>query len=129
MKKRGEEFWAQVRRAYENGEGGYEALAERFGVCRQAVGLHRKKEGWVKNATKPQPMPDMQAVADKLSAAAMRALDKLGQAEGEPDVKTIRELAALMKELNQLMRISGESESGEATVQVQWGEEAEPWSE
>lgn len=127
MKKRGEEFWAQVRRAYENGEGGYETLAERFGVCRQAVGLHRKKEGWVKNATKPQPMPDMQAVADKLSAAAMRALDKLGQAEGEPDVKTIRELAALMKELNQLMRISGES--GETTVQVQWGEEAEPWSE
>ena len=92
MKKRGEEFWAQVRRAYENGEGGYETLAERFGVCRQAV-------------------------------------DKLGQAEGEPDVKTIRELAALMKELNQLMKISGESESGETTVQVQWGEEAEPWSE
>ena len=59
----------------------------------------------------------------------MRALDKLGQAEGEPDVKTIRELAALMKELNQLMKISGESESGEATLQVQWGEEAEPWSE
>ena len=57
------------------------------------------------------------------------ALDKLGQAEGEPDVKTIRELAALMKELNQLMKISGESESGEATLQVQWGEEAEPWSE
>ena len=39
------------------------------------------------------------------------------------------QLAALMKELNQLMKISGESESGEATVQVQWGEEAEPWSE
>ena len=34
MKKRGEEFWAQVRRAYENGEGSYEVLAERFGVCR-----------------------------------------------------------------------------------------------
>ena len=44
MKKRGEEFWAQVRRAYENGEGSYEVLAERFGVCRQAVGLHRKKK-------------------------------------------------------------------------------------
>ena len=44
-------------------------------------------------------------------------------------MKTIRELAALMKELNQLMKISGESESGEATLQVQWGEEAEPWSE
>ena len=43
MKKRGEEFWAQVRRAYENGAGSYEVLAERFGVCRQAVGLHRKK--------------------------------------------------------------------------------------
>lgn len=43
MKKRGEEFWAQVRRAYENGEGSYEVLAERFGVCRQAVGLHRKR--------------------------------------------------------------------------------------
>ena len=32
MKKRGEEFWAQVRRAYENGEGSYEALAERYHI-------------------------------------------------------------------------------------------------
>lgn len=125
MKRKSEEFWAQVRKAYENGEGSYETLAERFGVCRQAVAQHGKKEGWVKNATKPKP--DMQEVTDKLSAAAMRALDRLSESEGEPDVKTIRELAALMKELNQLMKNAEES-GGEAKLRVQWGEE-EPWSE
>ena len=123
---RGKEFWQEVRRAYENGEGSYEVLAERFGVCRQAVGLHRKKEGWVKNATKPQPMPDMQAVADKLSAVAMRAVDRLE--EGEMDVKTIRDLTALVKELNQLMKNAGE-DAGESLVRVQWSEEAQAWSE
>ena len=41
---RGKEFWQEVRRAYENGEGSYEVLAERFGVTpefmRKAVCLY-----------------------------------------------------------------------------------------
>ena len=47
MKKRGEEFWAQVRRAYENGEGSYEVLAERFGVTPAgARGQYRLRFDW-----------------------------------------------------------------------------------
>ena len=31
MKGKGESFWQEVRRAYENGEGSYQTLADRFG--------------------------------------------------------------------------------------------------
>ena len=48
--------------------------------------------------------------------------------EGEADVKTIRELTALLKELNQLMKSAAE-ENGESTVRVQWEEDTEQWSE
>ena len=58
--------------------------------------------------------------------AAMREIGRLE--EGEADVKTIRELTALLKELNQLMKSAGE-ENGESTVRVQWEEDTEQWSE
>ena len=48
--------------------------------------------------------------------------------EGEMDVKTIRDLTALVKELNQLMKNAGE-DAGESLVRVQWSEEAQAWSE
>ena len=56
----------------------------------------------------------------------MRAVDRLE--EGEMDVKTIRDLTALVKELNQLMKNAGE-DAGESLVRVQWSEEAQAWSE
>ena len=121
MKKRGEEFWAQVRRAYENGEGSYRTLARRFAVSRSTVEAHGKNEGWGKGGQAALPAADLQAAAWKLSGAAMRAVDRL-------DVKTIRDLTALVKELNQLMKNAGE-DAGESLVRVQWSEEAQAWSE
>ena len=46
MKGRGESFWREVRRAYENGEGSYQTLADRFGVSRGAMASHGRIEGW-----------------------------------------------------------------------------------
>ena len=40
MKGKGESFWQEVRRAYENGEGSYQTLADRFGVSRGAMASH-----------------------------------------------------------------------------------------
>ena len=119
---RGKEFWQEVRRAYENGEGSYRTLARRFAVSRSTVEAHGKNEGWGKGV----PATDLQAAAWKLSGAAMRAVDRLE--EGEMDVKTIRDLTALVKELNQLMKNAGE-DAGESLVRVQWSEEAQAWSE
>lgn len=123
---RGKEFWQEVRRAYENGEGSYRTLARRFAVSRSTVEAHGKNEGWGKGGKAALPATDLQAAAWKLSGAAMRAVDRLE--EGEMDVKTIRELTALVKELNQLMKNAGE-EAGESLVRVQWNEEAQAWSE
>ena len=39
---RGKEFWQEVRRAYENGEGSYRTLARRFAVSRSTVEAHGK---------------------------------------------------------------------------------------
>ena len=123
---RGKEFWQEVRRAYENGEGSYRTLARRFAVSRSTVEAHGKNEGWGKSGQAALPAADLQAAAWKLSGAAMRAVDRLE--EGEMDVKTIRDLTALVKELNQLMKNAGE-EAGESLVRVQWSEEAQAWSE
>ena len=123
---RGKEFWQEVRRAYENGEGSYRTLARRFAVRRSTVEAHGKNEGWGKGGKAALPATDLQAAAWKLSGAAMRAVDRLE--EGEMDVKTIRDLTALVKELNQLMKNAGE-DAGESLVRVQWSEEAQAWSE
>ena len=123
MKGKGESFWQEVRRAYENGEGSYQTLADRFGVSLGAMASHGRIEGWNR---KKQESTDLQEMTGKLSRAAMREIGRLE--EGEADVKTIRELTALLKELNQLMKSAGE-ENGESTVRVQWEEDTEQWSE
>ena len=123
MKGRGESFWREGRRAYENGEGSYQTLADRFGVSRGAMVSHGRIEGWNR---KKQESTDLQEMTGKLSRAAMREIGRLE--EGEADVKTIRELTALLKELNQLMKSASE-ENGESTVRVQWEEDTEQWSE
>ena len=123
MKGRGENFWQEVRRAYENGEGSYQTLADRFGVSRGSMASHGRAEGWNR---KKQEATDLQEMTGKLSRAAMREIGRLE--EGEADVKTIRELTALLKELNQLMKSAAE-ENGESTVRVQWEEDMEQWSE
>ena len=123
MKGRGESFWQEVRRAYENGEGSYQTLADRFGVSRGAMASHGRIVGWNR---KILASTDLQEMRGKLSRAAMREIGRLE--EGEADVKTIRELTALLKELNQLMKSAAE-ENGESTVRVQWEEDTEQWSE
>lgn len=123
MKGRGESFWQEARRAYENGEGSYQALAKRFGVSPGAMANHGRIEGW--NRRKQRETSDLQTMTGKLSRAAMREIGRLE--EGETDVKTIRELTALIKELNLLMKSGGEA--GESTVRVQWEEGTEQWSE
>lgn len=123
MKGKGESFWQEVRRAYENGEGSYQTLADRFGVSRGAMASHGRIEGWNR---KKQESTDLQEMTGKLSRAAMREIGRLEK--GEADVKTIRELTALLKELNQLMKSAAE-ENGESTVRVQWEEDTEQWSE
>lgn len=126
MSKKGEAFWRRVREAYERGEGSQMELAARFGVNRQTVQTHAKAEGWIKGGRKAPPAPDMREVTERLSGAAMREIGRLE--EEETDVKTIRDLTALVKELNQLMK-SAAGEGGESTVRVQWDEEAERWSQ
>ena len=115
-----------MREAYERGEGSQMELAARFGVNRQTVQTHAKAEGWIKGGRKAPPAPDMREVTERLSEAAMREIGRLE--EEETDVKTIRDLTALVKELNQLMK-SAAGEGGESTVRVQWDEEAERWSQ
>lgn len=123
MKGKGESFWQEVRRAYENGEGSYQTLADRFGVSRGAMASHGRIEGWNR---KKQESTDLQEMTGKLSPSSHAGDWTAGG--GEADVKTIRELTALLKELNQLMKSAGE-ENGESTVRVQWEEDTEQWSE
>ena len=126
MSGKGMDFWAQVRRAYERGEGSYQELAERFGVSKRTICRHGKDEAWEK--TEPLLRPEqrtMREVTQKLHSAAMREVERLE--EQEADVKTIRDLTALVRELNQLAKCDREDRT--ESLRVQWGEETEQWSE
>lgn len=67
----------------------------------------------------------LREVTQKLHWAALREIARLE--EQETDVKTIRDLTALVRELNQLAKSDPEESGG--TLRVQWGEETEQWSE
>ena len=126
MNRKSKAFWEQVREAYERGEGSYQELAERFGVSKRTVCRHGKDEAWEK--TEPLLRPEQRAmreVTQKLHSAAMREVERLE--EQEADVKTIRDLTALVRELNQLAKCDREDRT--ESLRVQWGEETEQWSE
>ena len=123
MNRKSKAFWEQVRGAYERGEGSYQELAERFGVSKRTICRHGKDEAWEK--TEPLLRPEqrtMREVTQKLHSAAMREVE-----EQEADVKTIRDLTALVRELNQLAKCDREDRT--ESLRVQWGEETEQWSE
>ena len=123
MNRKSKAFWEQVRGAYERGEGSYQELAERFGVSKRTICRHGKDEAWEK--TEPLLRPEQRAmreVTQKLHSAAMREVERL-----EADVKTIRDLTALVRELNQLAKCDREDRT--ESLRVQWGEETEQWSE
>ncbi len=124
MSGKGMDFWAQVRRAYERGEGSYQELAERFGVSQRAVCRHGLSEDWKKEEPQTERTA-LREVTQKLHWAALREIARLE--EQETDVKTIRDLTALVRELNQLAKSDPEESGG--TLRVQWGEETEQWSE
>ena len=114
MNRKSKAFWEQVRGAYERGEGSYQELAERFGVSKRTICRHGKDEAWEK--TEPLLRPEQRA---------MREVERLE--EQEADVKTIRDLTALVRELNQLAKCDREDRT--ESLRVQWGEETEQWSE
>lgn len=71
MKGKGESFWQEVRRAYENGEGSYQTLADRFGVSRGAMASQGRIEGWNR---KKQESTDLQEMTGSFPGA-MREID------------------------------------------------------
>ena len=119
-------WWEQVRGAYERGEGSYQELAERFGVSKRTICRHGKDEAWEKTESLLRPeQRTMREVTQKLHSAAMREVERLE--EQEADVKTIRDLTALVRELNQLAKCDREDRT--ESLRGQWGEETEQWSE
>lgn len=119
-------FWQQVRKTYEQEKKNYQTLAEEFGISVGAITYHAKKEGWKrKTACRGISKNQLQEVAGKLSRAAVREIERME--EQETDVKTIRDLTVLVKELGQLMR-NMESEQTEEGVVVEWSEDTEVWS-
>ena len=64
------EFWAKVRADWESGEYGLEKLSEIYQVSRQAISVHKKREGWVKGVPAPtQSQEYLESVAEEMEAA------------------------------------------------------------
>lgn len=126
--KKGKAFWREVQMLYEQSGKSSCTVARECGVSPAAVSYHAKTEGWRKQTPDCRGIShdQLKEVTGKLSQAAVREIGRLEKQEA--DVKTIRELTALVKELRQLSKnVEPEAESCQ-DICVEWGEDTEVWS-
>ena len=125
---RGYTFWQQVRTAYEQEKLNYTELAKRFGVAIGSISYHANREGWKREDELPGVSEcRIRETARKLSKVAAREAERLE--EQETDMKTLRELATLVKELGQIMKTIQPEQQQETGLCVQWDRDAEEWSQ
>lgn len=121
--------WQKLRTRYEQGDISYAELSRQFGVPTSVIGKRAKREDWGGNrkaCARKQSRGDLSGTADRLLTIAA---DLVSQAEGneQMDVKTLKELTAVLRELNNLSKTIAEERQNDTTVCVVLEGEAEEW--
>ncbi|MBE6989312.1 MAG: hypothetical protein E7426_01020 [Ruminococcaceae bacterium] len=115
--------WDRLRRDYESGVP--EALlCARHGVSRSSLSRHRRAEGWA------APSDPLAARLDRVAARLERASSALlaaAESGGEVNLREIKDMAALLKELSALRRTA--AEDAPARVRVVLAAELADWAE
>lgn len=122
--------WQAIRAQYERGGISYMGLSKAFGVPASVIGKRAKREDWggerKRRAGKKQ-QGDLYEVADRLIAMVSEMVGR-AEGEGQMDVKTLKELTAVLRELNHLSRSRAEENNDGAVVRVVMEGDTEEWS-
>lgn len=125
----GQTPWKDIRARYEQGGISYKELSRLFGVSASVIGKHAKREDWRgdrKQHAKKRSRGDLDGVVDRLIVIVSDMVDKTAGGE-EMDVKTLKELTAVLKELNNLSKNKNEVKAENPMVRVVLEGEAEEW--
>lgn len=125
--ERRERLKRQVRQDYEGDGLSLEKLAKKYRIGKSTVSKWVKEEQWIKGSSqwRPSTRQQLRQAAERLSGAALRGVGQMEQEE--LDMKSVRELTGLLKEVGQLLK-NTEQEEMAGSVRVEWGDEVEQWS-
>lgn len=122
--------WQEIRARYEQGGISYAELSRQFGVPTSVIGKRAKREDWGgdrKTCARKRSRGDLDGVVERLIVIVSDMVDKTADGE-EMDVKTLKELTAVLKELNNLSKNKTEIKPDNPLVRVVLEGEAEEWS-
>lgn len=121
--------WQEIRARYEQGGISYAELSRQFGVPTSVIGKRAKREDWGgdrKRHNGKKSHGDLYEVADRLVAIVS---DMVAKGREQMDVKTLKELTAVLRELNNLSKNRAEAKSDCPIVRVVVEGDAEEWSQ
>lgn len=121
--------WMQIRQRYERGET-YEQLAGEYGVSASAICRHSRAEGWGRRGS-ARGIPVAGRCVEELTQQMLHvAQAALCRDDGTANVKEMRELAALVRELLTLQRMAreGEETPQQECVRLVLDRQVEDWS-
>lgn len=125
----GQTPWKDIRARYEQGGISYKELSKQFGVSTSVIGKHAKREDWDgdrRQMTRKRSHGDLDGTVERLIVIVSDMVDKTADGE-EMDVKTLKELTAVLKELNNLSKNKNEVKAENPPVRVVLEGEAEEW--
>lgn len=111
--------WKSIRQEFETGGLSCRELAGKYGVGYSTVTEHARQEGW--------EIHRQTALAYQLSDLVRQALES-EQQEEKPDIRRVKDLMSLLRELDNLDKAQEDRQPDKTVVQVILPPEAEEWS-
>lgn len=121
--------WDTMRHAFEQEGLSCREIAQRFGVGYSSVTEHARRENWTpgEREQKREPEPAMPELVRRLSDTVRVALENV-RAQEQPDIRSVKELTAMLRDLANLDRALTDKQTEENEVRVVLAPELEEWS-
>ena len=122
--------WQEIRERYEQGGISYRTLSAQYGVSVSVIGKRAKREDWRgdrKQYGKKKTRGNLHGAAERLLNMAADLVSK-AEDEEQLDVKTLKELTAVLRELNNLSKNIEEEKEQDSVVRVMLEGNTKEWA-
>lgn len=122
--------WPTIRERYEQGGISYKTLSTQYGVSASVIGKRAKRENWRgdrKQYSEKKPRGDLNSVVERLTDIVSNMVEKAAYDE-KLDVKTLKELTAVLKELNNMSKDKNDGKDDNSLVRVVLEGNAKEWA-
>ena len=122
--------WQAIRERYEQGGISYKALSTQYDVPVSVIGKRAKREDWRgdrKQYGRKKPRDELDKVVEQLTDIVSNMVEKAADDE-KLDVKTLKELTAVLKELNNMSKDKNDGKADNSLVRVVLEGNAKEWA-